>query len=73
MRRSLPPRVAALGEAIGRVMRRVIGVPDYEAYVAHHARQQAPQHRARGGPMSREAFTREMLARRFERPGHRCC
>lgn len=49
-------------------VRRVIGVPDYDAYLAHHARDHGGE-----TPLSREAFTGEMLARRYERPGSRCC
>ena len=50
------------------IVRRMIGVPDYDAYLAHHAR-----HHGGGTALSREAFSGEMLARRYERPGSRCC
>ena len=61
-------RVAALLGRAAWAVRRVIGAPDYERYVAH-------VHRAHSGiaPLSRDAFARDVLARRYERPGSRCC
>ena len=60
--------MAALVERIARVIRRVIGVPDYEVYVSH-ARRCHP-----GAPvMTREAFAADALARRYNQPGNRCC
>lgn len=53
---------------LGSVLRRVIGAPDYDAYLAH-CRLRHPG----AVPLAREAFTREALARRYERPGSRCC
>jgi uncharacterized short protein YbdD (DUF466 family) len=50
------------------VIRRVIGVPDYEAYLAH-CRLRHPD----VTPLAREAFTREQLRARYEKPGARCC
>ena len=50
------------------VIRRVIGAPDYDAYVAHH-RLRHPD----AVPLARDAFTRDTLARRYERPGSKCC
>ncbi len=63
--------VAALragGSALRGVCAAVIGVPDYERYVAHlrrHHPDQAPQPRAE--------FAREQMRRRYDRPGSRCC
>jgi len=54
--------------AAADVVRRVIGVPDYERYLAHV---QACHPGAM--PMSRDEFARERLASRYERPGSRCC
>lgn len=56
-----------LGDIV-RVIRQIIGVPDYERYVAH----------VRGvhpgcAPISREEFMRERLEARYNRPGSRCC
>jgi uncharacterized short protein YbdD (DUF466 family) len=50
------------------VVRRVIGVPDYDGYLAH-MRQCHPD----VTPMSREQFLRTQLEARFEKPGARCC
>ena len=54
--------------AVGAVARRIIGVPDYECYIAHlQARHpDAP-------PVSREEFARQRLEDRYSRPGTRCC
>ena len=54
--------------AAARVLRRVIGAPDYERYLSEHARR-AGAH----SPMTCDEFTRDALARRYERPGSRCC
>ncbi len=53
---------------IARVIRRIIGAPDYDAYLAHHERCH-PGHDA----LTREAFARDVLTRRYETPGNRCC
>jgi uncharacterized short protein YbdD (DUF466 family) len=50
------------------VLRRVIGVPDYDICVAH-----LRAHHADVEPMTREEFTRQRLADRYSRPGSRCC
>ena len=54
--------------AVARVIKTIIGVPDYERYVAH-------QREAHPGcePLSREAFMRERLEARYNRPGSKCC
>jgi uncharacterized short protein YbdD (DUF466 family) len=53
---------------IAHFIRRVIGAPDYERYLAHqrhcHVNEQ---------PLSREAFAKDVLARRYSQPGNRCC
>ena len=53
---------------LAKVVRRVIGVPDYDVYLAH---QSACHPGAK--PITREEFAREALTRRYERPGSRCC
>ncbi len=62
-------RRAARGcAAVRRVLRAVVGAPDYERYVAHCRSQGA------GAPaLDRAAFERERLAARYDRPGSRCC
>ena len=49
-------------------LRLVIGAPDYERYLAHLARRQPDR-----TPLSRDEFARDALARRYDRPGSRCC
>lgn len=50
------------------VVRRVVGVPDYERYVAH-------VHECHPGttPMSHAEFERTRLEDKYSRPGQRCC
>ena len=50
------------------VARDVIGAPDYARYL-RHVRERHPEQ----VPLSREAFARDALARRYDRPGSRCC
>ena len=50
------------------VLRRVIGVPDYERYVAH-VREFHPER----DPMTRAEFERTRLEDKYSRPGQRCC
>jgi len=55
-------------QRLGALVRRIIGAPDYERYLAH------VQCRHPGAtPLTREAFARDVLARRYDRPGSRCC
>ena len=51
-----------------RIVRTVIGAPDYERYVAH-VRRCHPD----ATPLTREAFVRERLEARYAKPGARCC
>jgi uncharacterized short protein YbdD (DUF466 family) len=65
----LAPRslVARFADA-GSLLRRIIGAPDYERYLAH-----VGDRHPGVTPLSREAFARDALARRYDRPGSRCC
>ena len=49
-------------------LRTVIGAPDYERYVAH-----VTQRHPGCFPLTRDEFARDALARRYDRPGSRCC
>jgi uncharacterized short protein YbdD (DUF466 family) len=50
------------------VIRRVLGAPDYECYLAH------VRHTHPGTvPLPREDFLRDATARKLEKPGGRCC
>ena len=53
---------------VAAVIRRIIGVPDYESYVAH-----VRTHHPGQEPMSERDFSRERLAARYSQPGNRCC
>ena len=53
---------------IAQGMRRIIGAPDYERYLAHVLKCHPTE-----SPLSREAFARDALARRYNQPGNRCC
>ncbi|CAN5329524.1 hypothetical protein BH23GEM2_BH23GEM2_19340 [soil metagenome] len=59
------PLVAA---DLRRIANRILGVPDYEAYIAH-SRAEHP----RTVPLSRSEFMRQRLDARYSRPGARCC
>jgi uncharacterized short protein YbdD (DUF466 family) len=54
--------------AAARVTRTVLGVPDYERYLAH-VRATHPH----ATPLTRNEFARERLNERYSRPGARCC
>jgi uncharacterized short protein YbdD (DUF466 family) len=63
--------MAALREKLRQVapvVRRIIGAPDYDAYVAHATRCHADQ-----PLLSRDEFVASRLADRYSRPGARCC
>lgn len=53
---------------IARLLRRVIGAPDYAGYLAHMR-----QHHPDVTPLDAREFERQRLAARYERPGARCC
>jgi uncharacterized short protein YbdD (DUF466 family) len=55
-------------EQLGALVRRIIGAPDYERYLAH-----VQSGHPDTTPLTREAFARDALARRYDRPGSRCC
>jgi uncharacterized short protein YbdD (DUF466 family) len=50
------------------VVRRVIGVPDYDTYLAH-----VIAHHPDTVPMSQQAFIHKCWEDKYSRPGHRCC
>jgi uncharacterized short protein YbdD (DUF466 family) len=67
----MPPTLQRCRDGLRRVravLHAVLGVPDYERYVAHlRARHPGCE------PLARDAFERERLAERYSRPGSRCC
>jgi uncharacterized short protein YbdD (DUF466 family) len=54
--------------AAASVCRAVLGVPDYERYLAH-----VRVHHPDETPLSREEFFARRQTDRYERPGSRCC
>ena len=54
--------------SLALVVRRVIGAPDYAAYVAH-----MDAHHPGVLVLSARDFARDALARRYDKPGSRCC
>jgi uncharacterized short protein YbdD (DUF466 family) len=61
-------RLSARVRRVVNVVRTIVGAPDYERYRRHvHACHPAAT------PMTRDQFTRERLARRYDQPGSRCC
>lgn len=57
-----------LAAAAARVLHAVLGVPDYERYVAH-VRARHPGE----PPLTRAEFLRARLDDRYAKPGGRCC
>ena len=55
-------------ERVAAVVRRIIGVPDYDRYLAH-----VTEHHPSCVPLSREEFTQQRMNDRYSRPGSRCC
>ena len=51
-----------------QVVRRVVGVPDYDTYVSH-----VQACHPGTVPLTRQEFERARLEDRYSRPGQRCC
>jgi uncharacterized short protein YbdD (DUF466 family) len=49
-------------------VRRIIGAPDYAAYVRH-----VRAHHPGLEPLGEREFVAERLSARYEKPGSRCC
>jgi len=61
-------RLVDAWRSVARSARLAVGIPDYDAYVAHL------QHRHPGRePMDRDAFFRERMQARYGRGRPRCC
>ena len=50
------------------ILRRIIGAPDYDAYVAH-----VHSHHPGCAPLTRDEFVRQRMDSRYSTPGNRCC
>ena len=59
---------AGLLSRINQVVRRVIGAPDYSAYLAH-MKARHPE----CAVLTQAEFLDEQLTARYSRPGSRCC
>jgi uncharacterized short protein YbdD (DUF466 family) len=55
-------------DVVLRTVRRIIGAPDYAAYLRHMA-----AHHPEGAVLSERAFVAQRLDDRYSRPGSRCC
>ena len=51
-----------------RILRTVIGEPDYDRYLAH-----MQSHHAGCAVVSRDEFMQQRLESRYSKPGARCC
>ena len=65
---TLGERLRRVWERAAQTARLAVGMPDYDAYVAH-VRQRHPD----AAPMTREEFFRERQAARYGRGSSRCC
>ncbi|HYD54175.1 MAG TPA: YbdD/YjiX family protein [Gemmatimonadaceae bacterium] len=61
-------RLTSLARQLASSLRRIIGVPDYERYLAH-VRAAHPDR----APLTRADFLAARLEDRYSRPGARCC
>jgi len=66
--RNLGERIRLFGKCLGQCAQLMVGIPDYETYVAHVTR----AHPGRA-PMTYEEFFRERQAARYGARGIRCC
>ncbi|MFZ5638093.1 MAG: YbdD/YjiX family protein [Pseudomonadota bacterium] len=70
MSRSTPfvERLRALWRFLAQTGRLIVGVPDYDLYLAHMRRTHPDR-----APMTREAFFAERMQARYGRGASRCC
>ena len=67
-RAETPVRMGAAIQRVAAIVRRIVGVPDYERYVAR-----VQERHAGVVPMTREEFETSRLNDKYSRPGQRCC
>ncbi|MBV6520675.1 MAG: hypothetical protein MNPFHGCM_00793 [Gemmatimonadaceae bacterium] len=63
-----PVTLATRLRQAARAIRRIIGAPDYDGYLAHRM-----QHHPECRKLTEREFTRQRLDDRYSRPGSRCC
>lgn len=68
MRAPAADGVRRLLQGARRVLRALVGAPDYERYL-EHVRSRHPERE----PMGRAEFERQRLAARYDSPGSKCC
>jgi uncharacterized short protein YbdD (DUF466 family) len=66
--RATPADVQGVARRVGNVIRKIIGAPDYDAYLAHVCERHPER-----TPLTEDEFRREWLSARYSRPGSRCC
>jgi uncharacterized short protein YbdD (DUF466 family) len=57
-----------MARRVARVIRQIIGAPDYAAYLAH-----VREHHPERTPLGEPEFLQDRLTARYSRPGSRCC
>jgi uncharacterized short protein YbdD (DUF466 family) len=62
------PKTETTLARVNAVVRRIIGAPDYSAYVRH-----MKDHHPECTPLTEIEFLDEQLTARYSRPGSRCC
>ena len=55
-------------ERVNAIIRRIIGAPDYSAYLRH-----ATECHPEMAPLTEDEFLEERLEAKYSRPGQRCC
>ena len=58
----------SLLERVNAIVRRIIGAPDYAAYLRH-----VTEHHPECKPLGEAEFLDEQLTARYSTPGSRCC
>jgi len=62
------PAQPSLAARVNAVVRRIIGAPDYSAYVKHMS-----EHHPDCALLTQAEFLDEQLTARYSTPGSRCC
>ena len=62
------PKASGALSRIAAVVRRIIGVPDYQIYLEHMQRCHPDRQ-----PISKDVFDQQRMDARYNTPGSRCC
>ena len=60
--------IGARVQKVLRVVRTIIGVPNYDAYLKHHC-----ENYPGTTPLTRKEFEKDRMTAKYYRPGSRCC